>query len=153
MKKRYVKHTFCIEHNLSQQLSALALRKNITKTEIVEAALASLLSPDDEQRAEAAFARRLDRVSRQLDKLAWQSDLTNEAVGLFIRFWLTSNPPLPDAGLKVAQAMGKKRWYSFIEALSKRMALGPKMHDEIQETQRGFDLARSEFQDMQEKPE
>src|SRR3546814_10007700 len=62
---------------------------------------------DQDERMEAALARRLDRVSRQLDRLEWHVELTNEAIGLFVRFWLTSNPPLPDTAMKAAQAMGK----------------------------------------------
>jgi hypothetical protein len=59
-------------------------------------------------------------------------ELTNEAIGLFVRFWLTSNPPLPDAAMKAAQAMGKKRWHGFVESLSRRMEAGPKLRDEVE---------------------
>lgn len=151
MKKLHVKHTFCIEAGLSRALTERAAAKNISKTEIVEAALASLLSPDDEQRIEAVLARRLDRISRQLDRLDWQSELSNEALGLFVRFWLTSNPPLPEAGLKAAQAMGKKRWQSFVEALTRRISLGPKMRDELQQMQSEAEPGLAEFPEDQEE--
>ena len=92
----------------------------------------SLLQADHDERMEAALARRLDRLSRQLDRLEWHVELTNEAIGLFVRFWLTSNPPLPDAAMKAAQAMGKKRWHGFVESLSRRMEAGPKLRDEVE---------------------
>jgi hypothetical protein len=103
----------------------------VSRTEVVEAALMSLLQSDQDERMEAALARRLDRLSRQLDRLEWHVELTNEAIGLFVRFWLTSNPPLPDAAMKAAQATGKKRWQGFVESLSRRMEAGPKLRDEI----------------------
>src|SRR3546814_2586027 len=81
----------------------------MTRTEIVEAALASLLTPDQEERLEAVLARRLDRLSRQIERLEWHIELSNETAALFIRSWLTNNPPLPDAALQAAQATGKKR--------------------------------------------
>jgi hypothetical protein len=71
-------------------------------------------------------------VSRQLDRLEWHVELTNEVIALFVRFWLTSNPPLPDAAMKAAQAMGKKRWQGFVESLSRRMEGGPKLRDEVE---------------------
>ena len=98
----------------------------------------SLLQSDQDERMEAALARRLDRLSRQLDRLEWHVELTNEAIGLFVRFWLTSNPPLPDTAMKAAQATGKKRWQGFVESLSRRMEAGPKLRDEVgRESQSG----------------
>jgi hypothetical protein len=41
------------------------------------------------------------------------------------------NPPLPDAAMKAAQAMGKKGWQGFVESLSRRMEAGPKLRDEV----------------------
>lgn len=149
MKKVYVKHSFCLNAALSRQLGELAIAKRVTKTEIVEAALASLLSPDAEQRMEAVLARRLDRITRHLDRLEWQTELSNEALGLFIRFWLTSNPPLPDAVSKAAQATGKKRWQSFIEALTRRMSLGPKLGEEMRQTNDKPGTGSTEFPDDQ----
>src|SRR3546814_11592341 len=73
---------------------------------------------------ESGLAGLLDRVARQLVRLDWHVELTNEAIGLFVRFWLTSNPPLPDTAMKAAQAMGTKRWHGFVESLSRRMEAG-----------------------------
>jgi hypothetical protein len=42
-----------------------------------------------------------------------------------------SNPPLPDSALKAAQAMGRERWERFVETLSRRMELGPRLRDEL----------------------
>ena len=51
---------------LLKQIADLADRKKLSRSAIVEAAVASFLSPDGEDRREAAFARRLDRLSRQV---------------------------------------------------------------------------------------
>src|SRR5208283_1278037 len=52
----------------------------------VEAALASHLSPDGADRLEAALARRLDRMSRQIERLERHVDISNEALAVFVRF-------------------------------------------------------------------
>ena len=57
--------------------------------------------------------------------------LGNEAIALFVRFWLTNNAPLPDTALAAAQAMGRERYQGFVEALSRRMELGPKLGAEL----------------------
>ena len=116
---------------LARQLDERASSRRITRTDIVEAALASLLTPDHEERIEAVLTRRLDRISRQLDRLEWHVELSNEAFALFVRSWLINNPPLPDAALRAAQVTGKKRWEAFVDSLSRRMELGPKLGDEL----------------------
>ena len=49
---------------LARQVSELAIRRRISRSAIVEAAVTSWMSPDGADRMEAAFARRLDRLSR-----------------------------------------------------------------------------------------
>lgn len=130
-RKPHSKQTFRLDEGLAKLLAERARSRGVSRTEVVEAALASLLSTDQEERVEAVLARRLDRLSRQLDRLEWHVELSNEAFALFVRFWLTSNPPLPDTAMKAAQATGKKRWQGFVDSLSRRMELGPKLRDEL----------------------
>jgi hypothetical protein len=68
---------------------------------------------------------------RQLVKLDYRSELNAEALALFVRFWLTANPALPDAARAAAQAQGKERFEGFIEALARKMEFGPKLSDSI----------------------
>lgn len=128
-----IKHTFRLPPDLSSQLADYAARKRVSQALVVETALASFLSGDSTEHLEAVLSRRLDRLSRQSDKLAWHVDLTNETLALFVRFWLVNNPPLPDAALAAAQAMGKERWARFVETLNRRMEFGPRLKQEISE--------------------
>ena len=133
-----IKHTFRLPADLARQLTDQARSRRVSQVAIVEAALASFLSPDGAERLEAALSRRLDRLTRQAERLEWNVDLSNETLALFIRFWLTSNPPLPETALPAAQAMGKERWERFVESLSRRMEMGPRLAKELSE-----DLGRS----------
>ena len=125
------KKSFRLPPELIRQLDVTAAARHVSRTAIIEAALASYLSPDGADRLEAAVSRRLDRITRQLDRLAWHVELSNETLALFIRFWLTTNAPLPDTAMKAAQAMGKERWSRFVESLNKRMEFGPRLGHEI----------------------
>lgn len=126
-----IKHTFRLPADLSSQLDDYAARKRISKALVVEAALASFLSPDGADRLEAALGRRLDRLGRQMERLERHAAIGNEALALFVRFWLTHTPPLPDTASTAAQARGKERYDGFIEALGRRLAGGSILADEI----------------------
>ena len=130
-KKPHSKQTFRLDIDLARLLDSRARERGVSRTEIVEAALASLLTPDRDEHREAVLAKRLDRLSRQLDRLEWNIELSNEAFALFVRFWLTNNPPLPDTAIKAAQASGKKRWQNFVGTLARRMEAGPKLREEL----------------------
>jgi hypothetical protein len=125
------KHTFRLPPDLAVQLADYAQRKRVPQALVVETALASLLSPDGADRLEAALARRLDRMTRQIQTLERHVTITNEAVALFVRFWLTSTPPLPDTSLSAAQIKGRERYEGFLEALGRRLARGRTLADEV----------------------
>jgi len=118
---------------LAKQVSELAIRRRISRSAIVEAAVASWMSPDGADRLEAAFARRLDRLSRQVQRLERNTGLTTEALALFVRFWLAVTPPLPDEDQAAAQVKGRKRYEGFVETLGRRYASGKTLLDEIPE--------------------
>lgn len=133
MRKPHVKQTFRLDPELFRLLDERARSRKVARTDVLEAALASMLSPDHEEKIEAILVRRLDKLTRQLDRLEWHVELTNETLALFIRFWLINTVPLPDDAVAAAQAMGKKRWRSFVESLSRRMEVGPKLKEELSE--------------------
>jgi predicted transcriptional regulator len=125
------KHTFRLPPDLAGQLADYAARKRVPQALVVEAALASHLSPDGADRLEAALARRLDRMTRQIERLERHVTISNEAIALFVRFWLTSTPPLPDTAEVAAQAKGRERYQGFVEVLGRRLAKGRTFADEV----------------------
>lgn len=126
-----IKQTYRLDAKLARQIADRARQRGATKTDVVEAALAAFLSPDHEERIEGLLTRRLDRLTRQIERLEWNADLGGEALALFIRHWLTSTAPLPDAAFAAAQATGKRRWEGFIDALARRMETGKRLADEL----------------------
>src|SRR3974390_3448033 len=125
------KHTFRLPPDLAGRLADYAVRKNVPQALVVEAALASHLSPDGPDRLEAALARRLDRMARQMELIERHVTISNEALAVFVRFWLVSTPPLPDTALPAAQAKGRERYQGFVEALGRRLARGRTLAEEI----------------------
>jgi predicted transcriptional regulator len=83
-KGNRIKHTFRLPPALSRQLADYAGRKRVSQASVVEAAIASFLSPDGSERMEAAFSRRLDRITRQIGKLDYHIEVGNEAFALYL---------------------------------------------------------------------
>ena len=127
-----------LEPSLMAQLNALADQKGQSKSLVAEAAIASFLTPDEADRREAAFARRHDRLSRQVARLERDVMIAAESLGLFIRLWFSANPPLPDVEVPAAQAKGRERFEAFIETLGRRLANGRGLLAEV-----SLDLQRS----------
>jgi hypothetical protein len=113
------------------QINDLASRQRLTRSAVVEAAVASFLSPDGSDRMEAAFSRRMDKLFRQVQRLERNIGISTETLALFIRFWLTITPPLPPDAQATAQIKGRERYEGFIEALGRRMNEGRTFLDEI----------------------
>src|SRR5208337_2281203 len=116
---------------LLKQIADLADRKGLSRSAIVEAAVASFLSPDGADRREAAFTRRFDRLTRQVQRLERNVGISTEALALFVRFWLTITPPLPSDAQAAAQIKGRERYEGFIEALGRRLQKGQSLFQEI----------------------
>lgn len=119
------------EPDLLKKVEALALRRNVSKSAVIEAAVASFLSADASERLEAVFARRMDKLGRQVDGLDEDLAILGETLSLFIRFWLTVTPPLPDSAQASARAKGSERFDGFLQSLGRRLATGDRFLKEL----------------------
>jgi hypothetical protein len=129
MKKEHL--SVYLDAEVMAQLIELAGQKNQPKSLIAEAAITSFLTPDDSDRREAAFVRRLDLLTRQGERLERDLSIAAEAIALFIRFWLTVTPPLPESAQAAAQAKGRERFEYFLETLGRRLAKGHSLLREL----------------------
>ncbi|MEM9063492.1 MAG: ribbon-helix-helix domain-containing protein [Pseudomonadota bacterium] len=129
MKK--AKITAYVDAGLFEKLDELSVRRRVPKTQIIEAALASFLSPDGDEQSEATIVRRLDRLTRSLERLERDHEITTEALALFVRFWLTTTPPLPDDTYAAAKAKSKERYSGFVQTLARRLAKGSTLTNEL----------------------
>ncbi|WEX08515.1 CopG family transcriptional regulator [Chelativorans sp. AA-79] len=122
-----------LDPELMRLLADFADRREQSRSLIAEAAIASFLSPDADERQEAATAKRLDRIDRNVQRLERDIGIANEAFAIFIRAWLTSTASLPEAANTAARARGGERYDRFLEALGRRLARGPKLRQEVPE--------------------
>jgi hypothetical protein len=131
-----------IEPEHARRLGQLAAMKGISKSSIVAAALTSWLSPDSGDQREAAIAKRLDRLSRQFEKLERDQTILIETLALYVRYFLTVSTPVPEAHQEAARAQGKARYTQFIEQLGRHLMRGHSLvkdvYEEIESGADGF---------------
>ena len=116
---------------LLRDVKTLALRRRVAQSRIIEAAVASFLSGDSAEQLEAAMSRRLDRIGRQIDTLDEDVAVLGETLALFVRFWLTITPPLPENAHSSARTKGAERFNGFMQTLGKRLATGDRFLKEL----------------------
>ena len=117
----------------ARRLDELATKKGVSKSSIVAAALASWLSPDAGDQREAAIAKRLDRLSRQFEKLERDQNIEIETLALFVRYFLTVSTPVPEAHQEAARAQGNVRFEQFVEQLGRHLMRGRSLVREVVE--------------------
>lgn len=117
--------------DVARALDEAARRMRRSKSEIMVAALASYLSPDGAEATEAAMTRRLDRMSRQIERLERDITISNEAVALFVRTWLRNTPAVASTDEQAALDQGRERYQRFIETLARRLSGGHLLRDQL----------------------
>lgn len=122
-----------IEPEHARRLDELATMKGLSKSSIIAAALASFLSPDSGDQREAAIAKRLDRLSRQLDKLERDQNILIETLALYVRYFLTVSTPVPETHQEAARAQGRARFEQFIEQLGRHLLRGRSLVKDVVE--------------------
>lgn len=130
-----------IEPEHAKRLEDLAAHRGVSKSSVIAAALSSFLSPDGGDQREAATAKRLDRLSRQFDRLERDQSILIETVALYVRYYLTVSIPVPEGHQDAARAQGRARYAQFIEQLARHLQRGRSLvrevHEEIEPTSTG----------------
>ena len=116
---------------VEKQLGIATARPGVSKSAIVEAALDSFLSPDRDDHRDAALISRIEQFGRLIEKLRREQEIANETMALFILYFLSLTPPLPEADQAEAKALGRDRFDYFLKELTARMAGG---HSLIRDT-------------------
>jgi len=102
-------------------LSRAAERPGVTKASIVEAAIVELLNPKEDSQEYAALIKRLDRLTRAMERLADDASAQTETLALYILYYLCITPPLPEQNRAAAEALGQKRFERFISQVGDRL--------------------------------
>jgi hypothetical protein len=120
-----------LSDHVADRLAMAAKRPGANKSAIVDAALDKFLNPERDATGDAALLRRLDRMSRQLDRLDRAFGIAAETLALYVRYYLTITPPLPLPDQDAARALGRDRFDMFVAQVGKRVASGARLVAEV----------------------
>ena len=133
LRPRKVPLSVYLDPQIMHRLGEYAARREQSLSLIAEAAIASFLSPDAEERREAALAKRLDQIDRRIARQERDLGIVVEMLAVFVRFWLATTPALPEPAAQAARAKAGERYDAFVTTLGHRLAQGPRLRQEIPE--------------------
>lgn len=133
VRKKKAQISVYLDPEVMGQLADYAARRDQPQSMIAEAAIASFLSPDASERREAVIVKRLDQIDRRMTRLERDVGIAVESLAVFVKYWITTTPTLPEPAAQAARAKAGERYDQFVTALGRRLAKGPKLRQEISE--------------------
>lgn len=130
-KKRY---TLYLSRPLARQFDLIAQKRNGAKSALVEEALRASLEPQQHPGIEEGLARRLNELSKSVATIKRDVAIATETLALFVRYYLTITPPLPQSEQEPARLLGKERFQVFVAQIGRRLAGDQRLVSEVLET-------------------
>ena len=118
-----VRYQLFLPSALAGRFEQLAAAPGASKSRLLAAAVEAWLDRKGGDALEQRFAARLDRVSRQLDRLERNGKVKLESLALFVRYMLAATPPVAE-GDEAARAQGRERFATFVERVGRQLATG-----------------------------
>lgn len=118
-----------LDQQLSEALDALARKPGATKSGIVNEAVAAYIARRGSKEVEDLLKVRLDRMSREMQRIARDLEILLESHALFVRYQLMVTAPLPE-GDKAARAVGRERFEAFVAQVGRQIGSGKRTFGE-----------------------
>ncbi len=113
-----------LEPNAKRQLAKFAARAATSEAQVIEAAVELFLSPQKDDKRDAAITRRLNRLSSQSDRMSRDFMIMSETLALFIHYQLAIAPPIPVSDQDAARAKANEAMEQFMNHLVRRLENG-----------------------------
>jgi predicted transcriptional regulator len=123
-----VRYQLFLAAELARRFEEVAAAPGASKSSILAAALGAFLDRRGASELEQRFEMRLDRISRQLERIERNGHVGLESLALFVRYMLAVNAPLAEED-EVARAIGRDRFAAFIARVGQQLASGRRTFD------------------------
>jgi predicted transcriptional regulator len=120
-----------LEPDHASRLDELATLKGVSKSGIVATAVSAYLSPEGPNQRSATICRRLDALSRQIERLERDQTILLETIALWIRHQLAVGSPVPEGLQDAARAQGRARFADFTAQLGRHLQRGGSLVSEV----------------------
>jgi hypothetical protein len=128
------KYTLYLPVPLARRLDQVARERHGAKSALVEEALRASFEPQQHAGIEDGLARRLNDINRTLATLARDQLVATETLALFVRYFLTATPPVPDSEQESARLVGRKRYEVLLAEVGRRVAEDRRLASEVLQT-------------------
>ena len=118
-----VRYQLFLPRPLAERFEALAAAPGASKSRLLAAAVEAWLDRKGYDALEQRFAVRLDRISRQLERIERNGHVELESLALFVRYMLAAIPPVAD-GDEAGRALGRDRFAGVVERVGRGVAGG-----------------------------
>lgn len=116
-------HPYISDLNYAR-LSALAARPDKTISTVTDDAFSAYFTSIKDDERDAAIIRRLDRLTRQFDRLEKHDTVVGETLALYVRYFLMVTPQVPAVQLDAARAKGEQQFEAFLDQLGRDLQSG-----------------------------
>lgn len=120
--------------DVAKQLRVAVRRPGVTKSSIVNAALRRFLDPAPVKEHGEEVLERLRRLAKKHRQLHREVQVVVEMMALFVRYFLTINPPLPESEQNAAEMRGRERYAVFVRQIARRIASDSRLVSDVMET-------------------
>jgi len=111
VKKRY---SLYLTAPLARKFDLVAQQRHGSKSALFEEAMRTTLEPEPVFGPEESLARSLDDLKKTIGAMARDLAIVAETLALYVRYFLTMTPPLPQSEHQAAQLLGKQRFQVFV---------------------------------------
>jgi len=116
-----------LSEEIYERIRGYSEKPGWTTSKLVETALTSWFSHEQGDKRDAALIKRLDKLHRQTEVSQSNQIVTSEAVSLLAKYVMMLLPPIPDADVKAAKALGSYRHENFIKVLKSTLSDGERV--------------------------
>lgn len=120
---RKIRHQLFLSEALTARFEALAAKPGMTKSAMLEEALAHWLTAKGKGEIDDQYGFRLDRLTAAVSRVERASHILLETLALFVRYELAIHPPLAEND-QAGRAKGRERFALFIEQVGQAVASG-----------------------------
>lgn len=118
--------------HMVQQVKYVAQEQGVTDGSIVEAALREFLGKTEQ---EEILLKKMDRVSRQLERMKREHRAVLEVLSSFIRVYLTHEKEIPENEKANAEIKGARRFARFMDLVASELDKNKPFFDELEQKQ------------------
>ena len=111
-----------VDHDTYAKLQFATTRPHVSISDTVNNALKVYLSDDYNLEHNSAMIRRLDRMTRESERINQKLAIQSEAMAAFMLYTMRVTPQLPEAEKAAAIARGDKLFDDLVENLKARLA-------------------------------